>query len=287
MKSVKVCATSANLGPGFDTLGIALGLYNEYGFKESEEYELVGFDSRFDISHNLVLASYKKLFEYFGLPPKPIHIEQLHQDIPVSRGLGSSSACIVAGLRIANEIIGNRADVHGLLKLASTMEGHPDNVAPALLGGLVVSSLEEGEVRAKRLRLSPDLVFTLLIPPFELSTSLARGALPKSVSMKDATRNIAHALFLIKGLEEGDIGLIKDCIHDYLHVPYRLPLIEGAKEVMEKVSNLGAAITISGAGSTLIAISKNSIVDKLIGIVPASWGIREAKVETKGSEANG
>ncbi len=290
MKRIKACASSANLGPGFDCLGLALDLYNVYAYRlsSSSRHELRGFDKRYsDPDRNLVLKSYLHLFASLNKKPLPIYIEQVEQNIPASRGLGSSSACIVAGMGIANDILGNIVDEAEILRQCAAIEGHPDNVAPALLGGLVISRYDGKEVIAKKVGVSPDLHFAICIPPFELATKKAREALPKKVHLQDAVANIANALLLIEGFEEGDIDLIRKSIDDHLHVPYRAPLINGAKELMEFGEVIGAAITISGAGSTLLAISKEDISAKLKAFLPKEWEVKEVRVNRKGSEIDG
>ena len=144
MKVVRTFSTSANLGPGFDCFGICFDLYNDYSFEESDEYELINFAPKYSIpNNNLIINSYEKVFEVLNQNLKYIKLVQLEQNIPTSRGLGSSASCIVCGIMIANEVLGYPLSKEDIFQLASSIEGHPDNVAPLIFGGLTCSFKDE------------------------------------------------------------------------------------------------------------------------------------------------
>lgn len=252
---VNAYATSANLGPGFDALGIALSLKNVFAFSLAAQDSLQGFEGEEEQKDNLLLKSYHRYFEELALPYQPILIEQKEQGIPLSRGLGSSASCIVSALLAANEINGRLVDKNRLLAMASAIEGHPDNVAPALFGGLVSGFLDhQSHLRLCHYEVSPRLGFLLLIPPQELSTSLARGVLPQSYSRAEVVDQLSHLLPLAEAFKKGDLALLKELLIDHLHVPYRLPLIHDAEKIQSLAEINALPFTISGAGSSLLVL---------------------------------
>lgn len=252
---VKAPASSANLGPGFDVCGIALSLWNSFAFAKANEDGLIGFEGEEETKDNLVLKSYRAFFREFGLPYQPVSITLLQADVPLSRGLGSSATCIVAGLEGANAICHHLLDEKDLLDLAAKLEGHPDNVAPCLYGGFVTSYRDgEGHYHPRAYPLSPRVGFLLVVPPEELSTSLARSVLPKSYPLSDITFDASRLIQLPSALEAGDLPLLKDLLSDRLHVPYRSPLIPEAAAVKTVAEAFGLPWTISGAGSSLLVL---------------------------------
>ena len=184
---VSVPATSANIGSGFDALGLAVTLYNTVTFEDSEVLDISSADgTRIPRGEsNLVYRSAKGLFEKVGKQIPPLKITQTNP-IPMARGLGSSSACIIAGLLGANRMLGDVLNTQELLTLATSIEGHPDNVAPALLGGLTSSVFEEGKVYSVKRDVDETLCFAAIVPDYKLLTEAARAALPKEVSHTDA-----------------------------------------------------------------------------------------------------
>ena len=181
MKIIRTFATTANIGPGFDAFGLCLDLYNDYSFEISSKYIIEGFDERFsDPKNNLIIQSYEKVFEVLNEPIIPIKLVELVQSIPTSRGLGSSASCILAGVLIANDILhnGNALSDDLIFQIASSIEGHPDNIAPLLFGGLTCSFKNDKYYTVKS-EVSNRLKFTLCIPAFELKTADARKVLPK------------------------------------------------------------------------------------------------------------
>lgn len=257
MVTVKVPATSANLGAGFDSLGLAVTVYNEIHLEESDQLAIRPLDGA-PISTgetNLVYQTMKKLYEICGKKISGMKIGQLN-GIPMSRGLGSSSACIVGGLLGANQLLGSPLSKQDLVNLAARIEGHPDNTTPAMLGGFVAAVFDGNEVHYVRQELHGDLKFAAVIPDFELKTSLARSVLPKEVSHKDAVFNLSHAALMGASLTTGSYHNLRVATDDRLHQHYRLGLIKGADTVMKLMQDEGAYCSyISGAGSTLMAMT--------------------------------
>lgn len=256
MLELKIPATSANLGSGFDSLGLALDLYN---YVWMEEYDGLIIQSMDDIAvptdeSNLIYDTARRLYAECGRPFPGLRITQKN-DIPLTRGLGSSSACIIAGLLGANTLMGAPIPEDEIIHTACVLEGHPDNVAPALLGGLVTSALEGEKVYYVKQEIHTGVKFAAFIPDFELSTQKARAALPKMVSHKDAVFNLSRAALASVSLYSGNLQNLRVAVDDRLHQPYRLGLIPGADKVFDLAYELGAyGVYVSGAGPTIMAI---------------------------------
>lgn len=258
--TVQVPATSANCGPGFDCLGLACTLYNEFTYEQLPLEQGVQVVSEGQGSgqlpegrSNLAAQSFFALWEKLKQPETGLKIT-CRIRVPVSRGLGSSSTAIVAGLTAANALAGNPLTKAELVTEATKIEGHPDNVAPAILGGITVNVMEDGRVESLKIPLAKPLKLVVLVPEMQLPTSRARAALPKEVSHKDAVYNTSRAALLVGSLMSGDYEFLTTALEDRLHQPYRLPLIPGAKEALEAARKAGAYNgIISGAGSTLMA----------------------------------
>jgi len=253
MIKIRVPATSANLGPGFDCLGLAVNLWNEISFKEADGLRYhcdgEGAEKLNKGNRNLLTKAYARLFETCGKKMKGFRITA-HNDIPMSSGLGSSAAAIVAGLFGANEILGKPLDITGLLKLATEMEGHPDNVAPALLGGLVVSVMHQNEIITRRYEI-PSFTLVVVKPEVEWLTKTARAVLPKSFSRADAVHNIGRTALVVDALRTGDLDLLQRVMEDRIHQPYRLRHISGGMSAYKHARQFGAA-ALSGAGPSII-----------------------------------
>jgi homoserine kinase len=259
---ISVPATSANLGPGFDSLGLALDLWNEIVILPASEFGVTvngeGADRLASGKNNLIVRAAQRLADRAGRPLHPFAADCLNR-IPLSSGLGSSSAAILAGMLAANALLENRFSRNEILNLASEMDGHPDNVAPALLGGLVVSTTENNHVIALQLPIGMDIHITIALPDFYLPTKQARAALPKKVLMKNAVHNISRTVLVVEAMRTGDMDLLGRVIHDRLHQPYRLRLIPGAASAMEAAKEAGAAaVALSGAGPGVIAFSSKA-----------------------------
>ena len=253
----RIPASSANLGPGFDCFGIAWQCYNEIEFIPREEGLVIsGCEEKYCNEDNLAYKAYRAVMAWAGQRESGLEIRFSRTDIPVSRGMGSSAALIVGGVVAANAIHGLELSGSELLAIATSVEGHPDNIAPALFGGFTVSAMDGIAAITTHFPISEKLFFTLLIPDFELSTELARGVLPVNVSRQDAIFNISRSALLIKALERGDRQLMRIALEDKLHQPYRTKLINGydsAEAAAKKLDAMG--ICISGAGSTLLCIA--------------------------------
>ncbi|MBQ3866159.1 MAG: homoserine kinase, partial [Clostridia bacterium] len=203
--TIRTPASSANLGPGFDSLGVALDLYNVIEVKEQDEGLSFGAgDKAYQNEDNLFLRAYDKTMERLGLKRRGLWISE-HPSIPASRGLGSSAATIVAGVVAANFLHGSPLSRDELLGIATELEPHPDNLAPALLGGLRASMMADGRPVSIPLTCE-DLLFCALVPPFPLPTKMARAVLPETVPFRDAVFNLSRVTLLARGFEKGDLG---------------------------------------------------------------------------------
>lgn len=256
MIEVKVPATSANMGSGYDSIGIALNLYNIIKMEESDCIDISdvsGADIPMD-ENNLIYQCAKKVYDICGKPLKGMKIiEQC--DIPQTRGLGSSSACTVAGILGANALLGNPLDRESMIDLAANIEGHPDNSTPAILGGFCVALLEYGKVWSVRVPMNGKVEFITFIPDFELSTEKARAALPKTIAHHDAVFNLSRAALLAGSLTTGKLENLGVAVGDCLHQPYRFDLIPDGRELVHAAKAMGALGTfISGAGPSIIAV---------------------------------
>ncbi len=256
MIQISVPATSANMGSGFDCMGIALSIRNVVDMELNDGIEITnkyGYDIPSDET-NLIYRCAKQVFDICGraLPGLKI-IEECN--IPMTRGLGSSSACTVAGLLGANELLGRPLKEEDLINLAAIIEGHPDNSTPAIRGGFVAAMLENGKVWQVRVPISNRLKFCVFVPEFELKTEKARAALPETVPFHDAVFNLSRAALLAGSLVAGELHNIIVATDDILHQPYRFELIPQGKEVLEEAKRLGAlGAYISGAGPSIVAI---------------------------------
>ena len=253
MIKIRVPATSANLGPGFDCLGLALNVWNEISFEPAEKlsYHVTGegAEKLNKGTRNLLTKAYGLLLETCGQNMEGVQI-CAHNDILMSSGLGSSAAAIVAGLFGANEMLGRPLSTNKLLKLATDLEGHPDNVAPALLGGLVVSVMHHEEIITKRYEV-PEWTVVIVKPILDWPTRTARAVLPKSVSRADAIYNIGRAALVVDALRTGDLDLLQKMMDDRIHQPYRLKHISGGTAAYKTAKRFGAA-ALSGAGPSII-----------------------------------
>ena len=260
---VRVPGTSANCGPGFDCLGLATTIYNYLDLTLLRSNKVIvesageGAENIPRGKRNLTWQAVRRLLQEVGRADEfKGAVIRTKNNVPISRGLGSSSTAIVAGLTAANEILGSPLNKQELLKLATELEGHPDNVAPAIFGGFTVSVMDKGEVQTFSFLPRIKLKLIVAVPDFELSTRLARKVLPKNVSMKDAIFNVSRASMLIAALVEGREELLPLAFDDALHQPYRKKLVPGMSEVFDAARRAGAlGAAISGAGSCLIAFT--------------------------------
>jgi len=260
---VKVPASTANLGPGFDTIGMALNLYIwiEMSFAEKTKVELLGeqLDGIPADKTNLVYEAAQMVFKKAGVNHPEIEIT-MYSEIPLTRGLGSSASAIVGGMVAANALIGNQLSSDSLFQMSSALENHPDNVGASLFGGIVVA-FWDGK-RAEYIQIDPDerIEILVVIPKFHLETKKARHVLPEKIALKDAVFNVSHSSLLVAALALGRIEMIQHAMKDKLHQPYRAELIPGMSKILSKAVQNGAlGIALSGAGPTLLAlVDKNS-----------------------------
>lgn len=261
--TVRVPATSANLGPGFDTLGLALSLYNTVTIRTNDNRVL---DERVRIrgegagvlstdESNLAYSSAQKLFAFLGV--RADFTLEMHNEIPLSRGLGSSAAACVGGLVAANEWAEKHfeksASRDELLTLATRIEGHPDNAAACLLGGFVVSAQDENRAWAVKVGVEKWPHFAVWIPDEPLPTKEARTVVPQTLSREDAVFNISRAALLVAALSTGDENALREALHDRIHQTQRAPLVRGYDDITQVAIENGAlGATLSGAGSTIL-----------------------------------
>ena len=286
--TIRVPATTANLGPGFDAFGCALRLYTDVTFEETEcGLEITGCDEEFTGPDNLAYVSYCAVLASLSeeLRGVKIHIDA---HIPIGRGLGSSAALLVAGAMGANVLRGNKLSTQGLLNITNAMEGHPDNLAPACFGGLTASMVDNGLPVTVNFPLHPDWDFIALIPDFPLATTFARSVLPTELPRADAVYNISHGAMVLKALELGDEKLLRTAMQDKLHQPYRKKLIADYDAIEALVRTTGAGFCLSGAGPTLLCITRDEqleekLAKKLHTITEKNWQILPLHVEFEGA----
>lgn len=260
MYRVRVPATSANMGPGFDCMGVALDIYNTVAAEEipkglvienhGRDADLIGKDDT-----NLIYKAMKTVFEKVGYMPTGLKITS-YNDIPVARGLGSSAASTAAGLILANAMTGETLSPEEIIRLGTALEGHPDNIVPALIGGMTLSySLDTSSVGYIKVDFPENLRMLVMVPDFMLPTAKARMVLPKQVELRNAVFNISRAALMVAALTAGKLEHLKYAVQDRLHQPYREKLIPGMQEVFEQAYNAGArGVFLSGAGSTIVAM---------------------------------
>ncbi len=289
MIKIRVPATSANLGPGFDCLGLALNIWNEVSFESAEKLSYLvsgeGAEKLNKGTRNLLTKAYTLLHETCGQKMSGVQI-CAHNEILMSSGLGSSAAAIVAGLFGANEMLGKPLSKNHLLKLATEMEGHPDNVAPALLGGLVVSVMAREEIITRRYEV-PEMTVVIVKPIVDWLTRTARAVLPKSISRADAVYNIGRAALVVDALRSGDLELLQKIMDDRIHQPYRLKHISGGLAAYKTAKQFGAA-ALSGAGPSIIVFVDPRNAERAkteIQTVFAERGIESRGIITKPSSA--
>lgn len=303
--TAKVPATTANLGPGFDSFGMALPIYNEITIEETVmpgtgiEISIIS-DNEEDLNvmmiptdkTNIVYKAVELLYNSIGQTPSELKIT-IKSDIPIAKGLGSSAAVIVGGLMAANELLGRPADEAALLSIATEVEGHPDNVTPAIVGGIVISSQEEdGRVVYRKLNWPQDWNIMVCVPDYELATDIARSVIPKEIPLKDAIFNLKRSAMFVQAVSTADEELMKLALTDKLHQPYRMKLVPGLSEIIENLKHeedvLGCVL--SGAGPTVLVITKGNSQDKIKDIVKNTWldlnvksDIQVLKIEYNGS----
>ena len=287
--TIRVPATTANLGPGFDAFGCALSLYTDVTFEETDcGLDITGCDEAYAGPDNIAYTAYCAVLASLSEEVRGVKIH-IDSQIPICRGLGSSAALLVAGAMGANVLRGNRLSTQGLLNITNAMEVHPDNLAPALYGGLTASMVDNGLPVTVNFPLHPDWEFLALVPDFEVSTSVAREALPTQYVRADAVYNISHGAMVLKALELGDVKLLHKAMQDRIHQPYRKSLIRDYDKIEGLIRTTGAAFCLSGAGPTLLCITRDSglqekLAKKLNAVTEANWEMIPLHVEFQGAK---
>lgn len=261
---IRIPGTTANCGPGFDTVGMACSIYNDMELELSKEggirVEVSGEGAGLIVANerNIAVQAVQAVLDKVDANYHGIMI-RMNNHIPLSRGLGSSAAAIVAGLVAANAATGEKLSQQDLLNMATIFEGHPDNVAPAILGGVAVSVNHDGHVHSLRFMPPKELILIAAIPEFTLPTKISRKVLPPTLPFSDAVFNVSRTALLIGALCQGQYESLKIALDDKVHQPYRRKLITGIDEVFEAAIDAGAlGATISGAGPTLLAFSQEA-----------------------------
>jgi len=294
MYKVVVPATSANLGPGFDCLGVALELYNTIEVEEigtGLKIESCSGNNNYNNENNLIYRTMRYLFDKVGHNPKGIRIVQT-DNIPATRGLGSSAACIVAGLLAANMMTGQNFSRDEIALMAANLDGHPDNTTPAVFGGLRASVITEDKLYHVGIETTENLKFVALIPDFTLSTTKARMILPQLISHNDAVFNLGRLALLVSSLSQGKFENLVCGLEDKIHQPYRKRFIPDIDKIFKKSMDLGArGCYISGAGPTLMALvdsEYNEFCNKMgkyiVDNLKTSWTIVLLKMNKNGAE---
>lgn len=296
--TVTVPATTANIGVGFDCLGAALSMANEFQFTvvdtdtklkitvEGEEADKVGRGE-----NNLLYRSLVELYQRIGQTPPNLEIK-IKLGVPLSRGLGSSATAIVGGLLGANSLAGNPLNTKEIMNMAIEVEGHPDNVVPALLGNCLLSVKNDTEWQICSIRWHQDIIPVVAIPDFELSTEAARSVLPTEYSRADAIFNISRMGLLVRALATNNSEWLKTALADKIHQPYREQLITGYSTLREAAIDAGAyGMVISGAGPTLLALTNPTYSDRVVESMKMAWvnmgikaTVRSLTIDTEGAK---
>ena len=278
---VRVPATSANLGPGFDALGLALALHNEVTASESDRVRVTiegeGAGRLSPGAENVVARGVRKAYEAAGRPFKGVALACVNR-VPTARGLGSSAAAWVGGLVAGNALLGGPLSRDALLALAARAEGHPDNVTAALMGGLTVScATGQGRIAAISLPVPTAVRWVVLVPEVTSATAEARAVLPPTFTRADAVFNVQRVALLLAALQSGRLDCLGEALDDRLHQPYRLRLFPWMPTVVEAARAAGAVgCVLSGAGPSLLAVVRDDadVVARSMESALAAAGIR-------------
>lgn len=283
MISVRVPATSANLGPGYDAVGLALSLSMRISLERAShpkvEVRGVGADLIPHTTEHPAYQAARFVAELAGDSDAHFHLIQ-ENDIPPARGLGGSAAALVGGAVAANDLLERALAPPDLLNVVCDLDGHPDNAAPALLGGLVIGTLTPDGVRAVRLE-PKNLKAVVAVPDFEVSTTAARRALPDRVSHRDAAFNVGRSGLLLGALATGEYGLLRVAMQDRLHQPYRSHLIPGLEDVIEAAHTTGAyGACLSGSGPTVLAFAPEEHAEEIAAAMRAAFEKNEVRAQS-------
>lgn len=290
MIRVKVPCSSANLGPGFDSIGIALNMYNKFSVQEIKQGLIIkGCPMEYQNSNNIIYKAMKIIFEKVNYTPSGLKI-LIESNIPISRGLGSSSSCIIGGMIAANYLSGNTLSNEDIINFATTMEGHPDNIVPCFLGGLIVSLFDGTKAYYEKISIDPKIKFFAMYPNFNLSTKEARDVLPKKLDFKFAMSNIASSSFLVASLANNNFKNIKYSMTNVIHENFRENLIPNFSHIKNKALELNAlGVYLSGAGPTIMALVEDSNLNFensmkcFLKKLDNTWTIKKLSICTNGA----
>ncbi len=254
---IKVPATSANLGVGFDTVGLSVGLYNEFKIEEADSFSLHQFGVYNDFENNLVYQTYKETIEYFKKELVPVSITLAKSDIPESRGLGSSATCVLAGILAANRFAEIGLSYQECIEFAADLEGHPDNVFPAGFGGLVAGFKDNDTYFYDKFEINPTFKIAFLIPNVTGKTEILRRVLPNEIKYHQCISNLSRIVHLPKTLKDGPFSKLKAVLHDQLHEQYRMSYIPLSDQLIKLREHPDLILKISGSGPTILLISNH------------------------------
>lgn len=275
--TVRVAATSANLGGGLDCLGVALGLYHTVTAFFSDEFKICGDEGDPTGRDNLVYAAMNEVFKKYGKADAAVEITS-HSDIPRTSGMGSSAACIVAGVCAANALLGGPLSINEIINVCAKLDGHPDNILPAIVGGVTAAYKDKNGIGYIRTDAPKDLYFAVATPDFGLKTEKARSVLPNVYPREDCVYSMQRAVVTFGAFALGNVDMLK-AVGDKLHQPYRMPLVKGYDEVGKAFAAAGAVSScLSGAGPSLIAFFKDKAAAHGVAL-PDGWTLRVLKAE--------
>jgi len=293
MVRIKVPGTSANIGPGFDTLGLALNIFNEITVEKKNSGIEVLWDipnPNIPLEDNLVYVALVHTLKKYKKEDLGCTVRMTKVDIPISRGLGSSAAAIVCGIYAAHYLMDYSLSTKDIVNIATELEGHPDNVAPAILGNMILSVMTGDSVLYSKIDFPEEIKFNVLIPNFKLSTEKARSVLPGSYSTADCVSNASRLALMLNFLKEKRYNDLRVCLEDKIHQPYRFELINNSLDIFKKSEELGAlGEFISGAGPTLITwVDKNEEIykkelQKYLDTLDDKWEIKDLTINTTGT----
>jgi homoserine kinase len=293
MVKIKVPGTSANIGPGYDTLGLALNIFNEITVEKKESGIEILWDipnPNIPLEENLVYVALIHTLKKYKKGHLGCTIRMTKVDVPISRGLGSSAAAIVCGIYAAHYLMDYALSTKEIVSIATELEGHPDNVAPAILGNMVISVMADSKVIYSTIDFPEDIIFNVLIPNFKLSTEKARSVLPKEYKVADCIFNTSRLALLLNFLRDRDYENLRICLEDKLHQPYRFSLINNSLEIFEESKKLGAlGEFISGAGPTLISWSTKDNKEyqekltKFLDTLEDKWELKDLTINKSGT----
>lgn len=272
MITVLTPATSANCSIGFDCLGLALDWKSKITFEQASENLITGCPAEYCTQDNLVMFAYLKTCQYAKVEPKPVHIH-IDSDIPFARGLGSSSQCIVAGILGADAFLNLQLNEDQKLEIACQIEGHPDNVAPALLGGLIVCTNHSGRLIKVKFD-ACNWKALVVIPNEEVSTHEARKVLPTTLERSEVIQQVSHAMLFEYAWVHQQEDLLKEVCVDFIHEPYRAKLISDYDQIHNLADQNGLPFWISGSGSTMALISQDQIKLEKVQSAIESMGLQ-------------